>query len=174
MITTLLQNFISRKNIVFHCFQVFINNIHYLIESSNNTSTYKIIENEFKISKKKIIIQSINLFPWNNLFIMHNFLIIKWNIPYLNNDWVSRIHKLLWCIKGLLLLFFFDFRNSKKKITGLNNFKSSSFLTEESVSIDLNAATFLDVAVLRCLYVPQWCEEGVYWALQFLYHRFVC
>ncbi|XP_025208646.1 protein unc-80 homolog isoform X2 [Melanaphis sacchari] len=61
--------------------------------------------------------------------------------------------------------------NSKKKVTGSSSYKSSSFLTEESVSIDLNAATFLDVAVLRCLFVPQWCEEGVYWSLQFLYHR---
>lgn len=65
------------------------------------------------------------------------------------------------------------FRNTKKKIAGSRNYKSSSLLTDESVSIDLNAATFLDVAVLRCLFVPQWCEEGVYWALQFLYHRFV-
>lgn len=54
-----------------------------------------------------------------------------------------------------------------------SNYKSSSFLTDESVSVDLNAATFLDVAVLRCLFVPQWCEEGVYWSLQFLYHRYV-
>lgn len=54
-----------------------------------------------------------------------------------------------------------------------SNYKSSSFLTDESVSVDLNAATFLDVSVLRCLFVPQWCEEGVYWSLQFLYHRYV-
>lgn len=39
------------------------------------------------------------------------------------------------------------------------------------VDADVRAATFLDVAVLRCLFVPQWQEEGVYWALQFLYHR---
>lgn len=58
-------------------------------------------------------------------------------------------------------------------MTGSSNYKSASLLTEESVSIDLNAATFLDVAVLRCLFVPQWCEEGVYWVLQFLYHRLV-
>uniref|UniRef100_A0A2S2Q2N9 Protein unc-80 n=1 Tax=Sipha flava TaxID=143950 RepID=A0A2S2Q2N9_9HEMI len=61
--------------------------------------------------------------------------------------------------------------NSKKKISGANNYNSSSFLTEESVSVDLNAATYLDVAVLRCLFTQQWCEEGVYWAFQFLYHR---
>ncbi|XP_065337258.1 protein unc-80 homolog isoform X7 [Cloeon dipterum] len=36
---------------------------------------------------------------------------------------------------------------------------------------DLTAATFMDVAVLRSLFISQWCEEGVYWALQYLYHR---
>ncbi|KAG7191052.1 hypothetical protein KM043_007098 [Ampulex compressa] len=40
-----------------------------------------------------------------------------------------------------------------------------------SVDTDIRAATFLDVAVMRCLFVPQWQEEGVHWALQFLYHR---
>lgn len=38
--------------------------------------------------------------------------------------------------------------------------------------MDLSAATFLDVAVLRCLFIPQWQEEGVFWALQYLYHRY--
>ncbi|XP_066993860.2 protein unc-80 homolog [Anabrus simplex] len=38
-------------------------------------------------------------------------------------------------------------------------------------TVDLCAATFLDVAVLRCLFISQWQEEGVYWALQFFYHR---
>ncbi|PNF24871.1 hypothetical protein B7P43_G12038, partial [Cryptotermes secundus] len=37
--------------------------------------------------------------------------------------------------------------------------------------MDICAATFLDVAVLRCLFISQWQEEGVYWALQFYYHR---
>ncbi|XP_020299995.1 protein unc-80 homolog isoform X4 [Pseudomyrmex gracilis] len=40
-----------------------------------------------------------------------------------------------------------------------------------SIDPDVRAATFLDVATLRCLFVPQWQEEGVFWALQFLYHR---
>ncbi|CAK9824157.1 Protein unc-80 homolog [Anthophora retusa] len=39
------------------------------------------------------------------------------------------------------------------------------------IDLDVRAATFLDVSVLRCLFVPQWQEEGVHWALQFLYHR---
>jgi hypothetical protein len=71
------------------------------------------------------------------------------------------------------MIYVLYYRNSKKKISGANNYNSSSFLTEESVSVDLNAATYLDVAVLRCLFTQQWCEEGVYWAFQFLYHRFV-
>lgn len=41
------------------------------------------------------------------------------------------------------------------------------------VDLDVRAATFLDVATLRCLFVPQWQEEGVFWALQFLYYRSV-
>ncbi|VEN40785.1 unnamed protein product, partial [Callosobruchus maculatus] len=36
---------------------------------------------------------------------------------------------------------------------------------------DLNAATFLDVAVLRCLFITHWQEDGIYWALAFLYNR---
>ncbi|XP_053975913.1 protein unc-80 homolog [Hylaeus volcanicus] len=39
------------------------------------------------------------------------------------------------------------------------------------IEADVRAATFLDVAVLRCLFVLQWQEEGIHWALQFLYHR---
>ncbi|XP_069159541.1 protein unc-80 homolog isoform X1 [Procambarus clarkii] len=36
---------------------------------------------------------------------------------------------------------------------------------------DPTLATFLDVAVLRCLFVHQWMEEGVYWAINFIYRR---
>lgn len=38
---------------------------------------------------------------------------------------------------------------------------------------DVAAATFLDVAVLRCLFITHWQEEGVYWALHYMYNRFV-
>lgn len=41
-----------------------------------------------------------------------------------------------------------------------------------SVLDDITAATFLDVAVVRCLFIPRWCEEGVHWALQFLFYRY--
>ena len=38
---------------------------------------------------------------------------------------------------------------------------------------DVTVATFLDVAVVRCLMMPRWSEEGVHWALQFLFYRWV-
>ncbi|XP_025829365.1 protein unc-80 homolog [Agrilus planipennis] len=37
--------------------------------------------------------------------------------------------------------------------------------------MDLSTATFLDVAVLRCLFIANWHEEGIYWALHFTYNR---
>ncbi|XP_046830154.1 protein unc-80 homolog isoform X11 [Vespa crabro] len=48
---------------------------------------------------------------------------------------------------------------------------TSGQTADHILEVDIRAATFLDVAVLRCLFVSQWQEEGVYWALQFLYHR---
>ena len=36
---------------------------------------------------------------------------------------------------------------------------------------NLLAASYFDVAVLRCLFCPQWAEEGVYWALRYLHQR---
>lgn len=42
-----------------------------------------------------------------------------------------------------------------------------------AIDSDVRAATFLDVATLRCLFVTQWQEEGIFWALQFLYYRLV-
>lgn len=36
---------------------------------------------------------------------------------------------------------------------------------------DLSGATFLDVAVLRCLFITHWQEEGIYWALHYMYNR---
>lgn len=38
-------------------------------------------------------------------------------------------------------------------------------------SYDLAAATFLDVGVLRCLFISHWQEEGIYWSLHYLYNR---
>lgn len=36
---------------------------------------------------------------------------------------------------------------------------------------DICMATYLDVSVMRCLFISQWLEEGVHWALQFLLNR---
>jgi len=43
----------------------------------------------------------------------------------------------------------------------------------ESIKADVSAATFLDVAVLRCLFISHWQEEGIFWSLQYLYNRWV-
>lgn len=37
--------------------------------------------------------------------------------------------------------------------------------------VDVLAATFLDVAVLRCMFVENWQEDGVYWCLHYMYNR---
>lgn len=42
---------------------------------------------------------------------------------------------------------------------------------ESAAKVDLFAATFLDVAVLRCLFVENWQEEGVYWCLHYMNNR---
>ncbi|XP_068157117.1 protein unc-80 homolog [Drosophila tropicalis] len=51
--------------------------------------------------------------------------------------------------------------------------KESDSDKSESVSVkaDVSAATFLDVSVLRCLFISHWQEEGIFWSLQYLYNR---
>ncbi|XP_064072419.1 protein unc-80 homolog isoform X1 [Vanessa tameamea] len=53
--------------------------------------------------------------------------------------------------------------------------KSTPTSIEKGTSIKqiqhVSAATFLDVATMRCLFASQWQEEGVYWALHYLYNR---
>lgn len=51
-----------------------------------------------------------------------------------------------------------DMDGSRKTLTG-------------APPVDITAATFLDVAVLRCLFITHWQEEGIYWALHYLYNR---
>lgn len=48
---------------------------------------------------------------------------------------------------------------------------SRKTLAAATNTADTAAATFLDVAVLRCLFITHWQEEGVYWALHYLYNR---
>ncbi|XP_065170367.1 protein unc-80 homolog isoform X8 [Atheta coriaria] len=45
-----------------------------------------------------------------------------------------------------------------------------SLITQHHLG-DTSAATFLDVAVLRCLFITHWQEEGIYWALHYMYNR---
>ncbi|XP_066978451.1 protein unc-80 homolog isoform X1 [Macrobrachium rosenbergii] len=56
-------------------------------------------------------------------------------------------------------------------INASNKTSVSNAGAKPSSLTDPTLATFLDVAVLRCLFVPQWMEEGVYWALNFIYRR---
>lgn len=48
-----------------------------------------------------------------------------------------------------------------------------SYKSQHHSKYDVCAATFLDVAVLRCLFISHWQEDGVYWCLHYLYSRFV-
>lgn len=41
------------------------------------------------------------------------------------------------------------------------------------VKADIAMATYLDVAVLRCLFISQWLEEGIHWALKYLFQRYL-
>uniref|UniRef100_A0AC35TVB0 UNC80 domain-containing protein n=1 Tax=Rhabditophanes sp. KR3021 TaxID=114890 RepID=A0AC35TVB0_9BILA len=61
----------------------------------------------------------------------------------------------------------------------VNSTSSSSFTStneEGAVSsfpafFDVSSATYLDVAVIRCLLIQHWCEEGVIWSFHYLYNR---
>lgn len=46
-----------------------------------------------------------------------------------------------------------------------------SFSVHPNVRCDTTAATFLDIAVLRCLFILHWHEEGIYWCLHYMYNR---
>lgn len=56
--------------------------------------------------------------------------------------------------------------STERESIGETDPKSPNFLKG-----DVTAATFLDVAVLRCLFISHWQEEGVYWSLHYLYNR---
>ena len=43
--------------------------------------------------------------------------------------------------------------------------------TQIVLKYDVNAATFMDVGVLRCLFMAHWQEEGVYWSLHYFNNR---
>ncbi|XP_072929178.1 protein unc-80 homolog [Epargyreus clarus] len=54
---------------------------------------------------------------------------------------------------------------------GLKSTPTSTEKAPSAKQVHVSAATFLDVATLRCLFTTQWQEEGVYWALHYLYNR---
>ncbi|CAK1579375.1 unnamed protein product [Parnassius mnemosyne] len=54
---------------------------------------------------------------------------------------------------------------------GIKETLTSTEKTPTGKQDHVSAATFLDVATLRCLFTSQWQEEGVYWALYYLYNR---
>lgn len=47
----------------------------------------------------------------------------------------------------------------------------ASGTTRCDTSPDVLSASYFDVAVLRCLFCPQWAEEGIYWALRYIHTR---
>lgn len=61
---------------------------------------------------------------------------------------------------------------TKQEKTRENIHNGASRVPHTGSSESENAlATFFDVAVLRCLFVSHWTEEGVYWALTFFHKR---
>ena len=53
-----------------------------------------------------------------------------------------------------------DILNSPSRVPHVGNSESENAL-----------ATFFDIAVLRCLFISHWPEDGVYWALTFFHKR---
>lgn len=49
--------------------------------------------------------------------------------------------------------------------------ENESLTSHQNERCDTTAATFLDIAVLRCLFIPYWQEEGVYWCMHYTYNR---
>ncbi|CAH8584739.1 unnamed protein product [Schistosoma turkestanicum] len=46
-----------------------------------------------------------------------------------------------------------------------------SEFTQREVGTHIFFATHCDLAVIRCLYCPEWCESGIYWSLCYLFNR---
>lgn len=55
--------------------------------------------------------------------------------------------------------------------TEKDSMDNSSMKSPQPVKFDVSAATFLDIAVLRCLFISHWHEDGVYWCLHYMYNR---
>ena len=51
--------------------------------------------------------------------------------------------------------------------------QSDEKLESPAIPNDPHEANYLDVAVLRCLLIRNWAEEGVFWAVRYLLNRLV-
>lgn len=48
---------------------------------------------------------------------------------------------------------------------------ADSEFIQPSVGTYCMFATHCDLAVIRCLFCPEWCESGIYWSLCYLFNR---
>ncbi|CAM1296426.1 unc-80 (predicted), partial [Pycnogonum litorale] len=61
---------------------------------------------------------------------------------------------------------------SSSSSDGVDIGRSCTLNREESVCVlDVCLATYLDISVIRCLFIPQWIEDGVCWSLHYLNNR---
>lgn len=73
----------------------------------------------------------------------------------------------------------FEKEHQKSRSDNNENYHRQNSATEEEANkttqivlkYDVNAATFMDVGVLRCLFMAHWQEEGVYWSLHYFNNR---
>lgn len=91
-----------------------------------------------------------------------------------------------WCVfrhicldRFLLLLFFLRIYGNILSSLQKSEGSSSDHDTDDDCKsspknprFDTVAATFLDVGVLRCLFILHWQEEGIYWCLHYIYNRY--
>ena len=52
-----------------------------------------------------------------------------------------------------------------------NKYSSPSMVPGVPNESENALATFLDIAVIRCLFISHWSEDGVFWGLMFLSRR---
>ena len=87
-----------------------------------------------------------------------------------------------WCRKLCAFLFDVTWAFGKMCIDVFQKFFPTRIESQNKLSVAARVphvpndsenalATFLDIAVLRCLFVSHWPEEGVYWALTFFNKR---
>ncbi|VDK88979.1 unnamed protein product [Litomosoides sigmodontis] len=53
----------------------------------------------------------------------------------------------------------------------LENIPKERETIQQQPFVNPQEATYMDVAVIRCLLIKHWAEDGVYWAMKYLLHR---